>query len=172
MDQEFFNKFFQEDMYNLGTAFMMAKDEFIPLIPSDTHYDWIAKSNTLFGDPELPMYTMEPVEIEVEDIGLYEGLTELTVTVNSGGSPLSGARVCLIQGEWDDPATYAVGTTDGSGTVTLTWPYEMPALPNTARVTVWARITTSTPDSRCREPGHRRHNSGSFPLSPSTPPTL
>ncbi len=87
VDQEFFNKFFQEDMYNLGTAFMMAKDEFIPLIPSDTHYDWIAKSNTLFGDPELPMYTMEPVEIEVEDIGLYEGLTELTVTVNSGGSP-------------------------------------------------------------------------------------
>lgn len=139
VDQEFFNKFFQEDMYNLGTAFMMAKDEFIPLIPSDTHYDWIAKSNTLFGDPELPMYTMEPVDIEVEDFILYEGLTELTITVNSGGSPLSGARVCLIQGEWDDPATYAVGTTDGSGTVTLTWPDIMPALPNTARVTVWAR---------------------------------
>ncbi len=139
VDQEFFAKFFTEDMYQLGVAFMMAKDEFIPLVPSDPHYDWIGKSNTLFGDPELPMYTTEPAVLEVGEFALYEGLSDLAVTVTSGGSPVENARVCLIQGEWDDPVTYAVGLTDGAGMVTLTWPEFMPALPNTARVTVWAR---------------------------------
>ena len=139
VDQEFFAKFFTEDMYTLGTAFMMAKDEFIPLIPSDTHYDWIAKSNTLFGDPELPMYSQVPQDIEVGDVVLYEGLQSLTVTATSQGSPLEGARVCLIQGDWEDPETYAVGVTDGSGSTTLTWSEPMPAIPDEARLTVWAR---------------------------------
>lgn len=139
VDQEFFAKFFTEDMYQLGVAFMMAKDEFIGLIPSDTHYDWIAKSNTLFGDPELPMYTEVPAVMEIDDISLSAGLTGLTVHVTSGGSPLQNARVCLIQGEWYEPETYAVGITDGSGYVTLTWTGEMPSDPGTARLTVWAR---------------------------------
>ncbi len=139
VDQEFFAKFFTEDMYTLGTAFMMAKDEFIPLIPSDTHYDWIAKSNVLFGDPELPMYSQVPQDIEVGDVFLSEGLQTLNVTVSSQGSPLEGARVCLIQGDWEDPETYAVGLTDGAGSVTLTWPEPMPGLPDEARLTVWAR---------------------------------
>ncbi|MFA6619473.1 MAG: C25 family cysteine peptidase, partial [Candidatus Neomarinimicrobiota bacterium] len=139
VDQEFFAKFFTEDMYQLGVAFMMAKDEFIPLIPSDTHYDWIAKSNTLFGDPELPMYTQVPGIIETGDISLIEGQTDLTVAVTSGGSPLENARVCLLQGEWDEPVTYAVGLTNGSGTATLTWPQPLETTPDTVRVTVWAR---------------------------------
>lgn len=138
VDQEFFANFFQEDMYNLGVAYMMAKDEFIALIPSDTHYDWIAKSNTLFGDPELPMYSTVPSEIETGTVYVNEGDESLTVTVTSGGAPLADARVCLLQGEWDSPETYAVGITDASGNVTLTFPL-MPGSPDEARVTVWAR---------------------------------
>jgi len=139
VDQEFFAKFFTEDMYQLGVAYMMAKDEFIPLIPSDTHYDWIAKSNTLFGDPELPMYTVVPAEIETGNIVLCEGDPEATITVTSGGIPLENARVCLLQGEWDDPVTYGVGITDGSGSVTLAFQEPLPGMPDEARVTVWAR---------------------------------
>ena len=138
VDQEFFAKFFQEDMYNLGVAFMMAKDEFIALIPSDTHYDWIAKCNTLFGDPELPMYSTIPSEIEIGTVYVNEGDESLTVTVTSNSSALEGARVCLLQGEWETPVTYSVGITDASGNVTLTFP-SMPGAPNQARVTVWAR---------------------------------
>ncbi|MCK5130876.1 MAG: hypothetical protein KAR40_01825 [Candidatus Sabulitectum sp.] len=139
VDQEFFANFFVDDMYNLGVAYMMAKDDFIALIPSDTHYDWIAKCNTLFGDPELPMYSTTPEEMAIGTIALYEGLENLTVSVTSGGSPLEGARVCLMQGDWDAPETYAVGTTDASGNVTLAWTAGMPASPDEARLTVWAR---------------------------------
>lgn len=139
VDQEFFAKFFTEDMYNLGVAYMMAKDEFISLIPTDTHYDWIAKSNTLFGDPELPMYSAVPDEIQIGDVFLIKDDTELQVSVTSQGSPLEDARVCLLQGDWNDPVTYAVGITDGSGTATLAWIEPMPALPDSARITVWAR---------------------------------
>ena len=139
VDQEFFAKFFTEDMYNLGVAYMMAKDEFISLIPTDTHYDWIAKSSTLFGDPELPMYSAVPAEIQTGSVFVSEGCTDVQISVTSLGSPLEDARVCLLQGTWDDPVTYAVGLTDGSGTVTLTWPEMMPANPDSVRITVWAR---------------------------------
>ncbi len=139
VDQEFFANFFMDDMYHLGVAFMMAKDDFIALVPSDTHYDWIAKSNTLFGDPELPMYTSVPEEIETGLFGVNEGDLSLSVSVTSEGTPLQNARVCLIQGEWDAPITYAVGITDASGNVTLTWPVPMPGSPDQVRLTVWAR---------------------------------
>lgn len=139
VDQEFFAKFFTEDMYILGVAFMMAKDEFIPLIPSDTHYDWIGKSNTLFGDPELPMYLTEPPEIETGTFGINEGDPSFSITVSSQGSPLEDARVCILQGEWDDPVTYGVALTDGSGTATITFDGPFPGYPAEARVTVWAR---------------------------------
>jgi hypothetical protein len=139
VDQEFFANFFVDNMYHLGTAYMMAKDDFVALIPSDTHYDWIAKSNTLFGDPELPMYTTVPGEMEIQAIQLCAGDQSLTVSVSSGGSPLENARVCLLQGNWNNPNTYAVGTTDASGNVTITWAEQMPAVPAAARLTVWAR---------------------------------
>ncbi len=139
IDQEFFANLFDDNMYLLGVAFMMAKDDFIALVPSDTHYDWIAKSNTLFGDPELPMYTEIPAELEIQDIILYEGMENLTVSVSSGGSPLEDARVCLLQGDWENPETYAVGLTDGAGNVTLSWDGGMPGSPVDAKLTVWAQ---------------------------------
>ena len=139
VDQEFFANFFVDDMYLLGVAYMMAKDDFISLIPSDTHYDWIAKSNTLFGDPELPMYTTVPGEMEIQSIELCEGDQDLTVSVSSGGSPLENARVCLLQGDWDDPVTYAVGITDASGNAVLSWADPLPAVPTEVRLTVWAK---------------------------------
>lgn len=139
VDQEFFANFFVDGMYNLGVAYMMAKDDFVSLIPTDTHYDWIAKSNTLFGDPELPMYSSVPLEMETGSIFLAEGDQNLYVSVTSGGAPLVDARVCLLQGEWDAPVTYAVGITDASGSVTLSWADPMPGSPDEARVTVWAR---------------------------------
>lgn len=138
VDQEFFANFFTEDAYHLGDAAMTAKDDFVPLIPSDSHYDWIAKSNTLFGDPELPMWLQVPDSLEIGPLVLNEGATTLQVSVHSGGVPLANARVCLMQGEWDDPVTYVTATTDATGQVTLLFP-ELPGYPATAFLTVWAR---------------------------------
>lgn len=119
VDQEFFAKFFIEDMFYLGQAHAMAKDEFIALIPSDTHYDWIAKSLTLFGDPELPMWTAPPAgDLQVEaPEQINTGSVEVQIIVSDDNGLLENARVCLLQGEWDTPNVYEVGYTDGAGQV-------------------------------------------------------
>ncbi len=139
VDQEFFANFFTEDLYNLGVAHSMAWDEFIPLIPTDTHYDWIAKSITLFGDPELPMWSEPPdgpLQLNGPDT-LSPGLNSITVSVEDNSGPVEDARVCFIQGEWDDTVMYEVDYTDVSGQVqmdiTVTDDYD------TAALTVWSR---------------------------------
>jgi hypothetical protein len=139
VDQEFFANFFTEDLYNLGVAHSMAWDEFIPLIPTDTHYDWIAKSITLFGDPELPMWSEAPdgqLQITGPDT-LSAGLNSVTVTVADNSGSVEDARVCFIQGEWDNSVMYAVDYTNEAGQVTMnitaTDDYD------TAAMTVWSR---------------------------------
>ncbi|MBD3278456.1 MAG: T9SS type A sorting domain-containing protein, partial [Candidatus Aegiribacteria sp.] len=139
VDQEFFAKFFTEDLYHLGVAHAMAWDEYIPLIPSDTHYDWIAKSITLFGDPELPMWTQTPdgdLTVDGPD-ELNVGACNVTVNVSDGSGPLSDARVCFMQGEWDDPSMYEIGYTDASGQVQMD--LTVSDLHDTAAMTVWSR---------------------------------
>jgi hypothetical protein len=139
VDQEFFANFFTEGLYNLGVAHSMAWDEFIPLIPTDTHYDWIAKSITLFGDPELPMWSEAPdgqLQITGPDT-LSPGLNSVTVTVADNSGSVEDARVCFIQGEWDNSVMYAVDYTDAAGQITMninaTDEYD------TAALTVWSR---------------------------------
>ena len=139
VDQEFFANFFTEDLYNLGVAHSMAWDEFIPLIETDTHYDWIAKSITLFGDPELPMWSQEPdgqLQVTGPDT-LSPGLNSVTVTVADNSGSVEDARVCFIQGEWDNSVMYAVDYTDAAGQINMninaTDEYD------TAALTVWSR---------------------------------
>lgn len=139
VDQEFFAKFFTEDLYHLGVAHAMAWDEYIPLIPSDTHYDWIAKSITLFGDPELPMWTQPPdgdLTVDGPD-ELNVGACNVTVDVFDDSGPLSDARVCFMQGEWDDPEMYEIGYTDASGQVQMD--LTVSDQHDTAAMTVWSR---------------------------------
>ena len=139
VDQEFFVKFFTEDLYHLGVAHAMAWDEYIPLIPSDTHYDWIAKSITLFGDPELPMWSQQPEgELIVDGPDqLNVGSCNVTVEVSDDSGPLSDARVCFMQGEWYDPAMYEIGYTDASGQVQMD--LTVSDQHDTAAMTVWSR---------------------------------
>ncbi len=165
VDQEFFKNFFTEDLYHLGVAHAMAWDEFIPLISTDTHYDWIAKSLTLFGDPELPMWLQPPdgpLQIDSPDT-LGVGTSNILVTVTDNSGPVEDARVCIMQGPWDDPSLYAVDYTDGSGqvnmNVTATDDYDTAALTawsrNHSPVTVDLTISgtgISTPDTPHLEP--------------------
>ena len=139
VDQEFFANFFTEDLYNLGVAHAMAWDEFIPLVLSDTHYDWIAKSNTLFGDPELPMWSESPdgpLQIVGPDT-LSVGSNTVTVSVADNSGPVQNARVCFLEGEWDNAAMYAVNYTDASGQVTMN--ISTTDEFDTAALTVWSR---------------------------------
>jgi hypothetical protein len=139
VDQEFFAKFFTEDMYLLGSAHAMAKDEFIPLIPSDTHYDWINKALNLFGDPELPMYSEAPageLQLDVPE-EIAPGQTTVEVGVTDDDGPVDSARVCLMQGPWSEPVAYAVDYTSASGGVSVTADFSQ--TPDSVLVTAWAR---------------------------------
>jgi hypothetical protein len=139
VDQEFFAKFFTEDMYILGVAHAMAKDEYIALIPSDTHYDWINKALNLLGDPELPMYSQAPAGELVMDVPdeIQAGTSSVEVAVSDDNGAVDSARVCIMQGPWDSPDAYAVGYTGSGGTVSLT--ADFAAAPDSVLVTAWAR---------------------------------
>lgn len=139
VDQQFFAEFFVNDMYHLGAAHALAWDEFIPLISSDTHYDWIAKSITLFGDPELPMWLDEPdgaLAMSAPDFAV-EGPNTIVVTLSDGGGPVEGGRVCLMQGGWEDPVAYEVAFTDASGQASVDIVLEVP--PAELSISGWAR---------------------------------
>jgi hypothetical protein len=151
VDQQFFAEFFTGDMYHLGVAHMLAWDEYIGLIPSDTHYDWIAKSITLFGDPELPMWSAVPdgaLDLDAPS-SVAQGTSQVPVAVSDASGPVAGARICVMQGEWDDPAQYVVETTDASGQVLLD--LNTAATPNTVLISAWARdhapVTVEVPVS-------------------------
>lgn len=139
VDQQFFAEFFVNGVYHLGAAHALAWDEFIPLIPSDTHYDWIAKSITLFGDPELPMWSEVPQgALSMECPAHFDvGAQTVTVTLADASGPVEGGRVCVMAGEWDDPAGYAVGFTNAAGQAVIDVTIGEGA--GTATVTGWAR---------------------------------
>lgn len=139
VDQQFFAEFFTEDMYHLGAAHALAWDEFISLIPSDTHYDWIAKSITLFGDPELPMWLQEPygaLQMSLPS-SIPAGGYSLQVSLADAGGPVENGRICVLQGEWDSPAQYVIGFTNSSGQALL--PLDTPSNPPVVKVSAWAR---------------------------------
>jgi hypothetical protein len=139
VDQQFFAEFFVNGMYHLGEAHALAWDEYIALIPSDTHYDWIAKSITLFGDPELPMWSDVPRgELSLGNPDFVNvGPMDITVTLADADGPLEGGRVCILQGAWDDPAAYEVAFTDASGQITIST--VLAASPAELTITGWAR---------------------------------
>ncbi len=67
----------------------------------------------LFGDPEMPLWTQEPEDLEVyypTHIGM-EGEQRFVVQVTRSGFPIGSARVCLQKGG----ELYAVNFTDSRG---------------------------------------------------------
>jgi len=176
VDQEFFAKFFTEDLYNLGVAHSMAWNEFIPLIPTDTHYDWIAKSITLFGDPELPMWSEAPdgpLQLTGPDT-LSVGLNNVTVSVQDNSGAVENARVCFIQGEWDDTEMYEVDYTNASGQVQMD--ITVTDQCDTAALTVWSRnhilLTIDIPVSGTGISSPQTHSRPPFISEPSPNPAI
>lgn len=76
---------------------------------------WTFENYTLLGDPTLPIWTGVPKALSVVSSDLVLGPNELTLVVNEGGFPLSGAQVCLSR-EGED---FAQGFTDETGSVAL-----------------------------------------------------
>jgi hypothetical protein len=73
-------------------------------------------TSNLFGDPELPIWTDVPQNLEVvHPSSLPLGSAPYTVSVTSGGIPVEEATICLWKGE----EVYLVGQTDAAGSIVL-----------------------------------------------------
>jgi len=134
LSRYFYDVMWNDDLYNLGVAHLMGSDEMCP--PSDEYDDWCVKEYNLFGEPELPMWFVDAPNLTASHPSSISEATTFTVTVTSGSSPVSGARVCLQKGNWQTGDIYMVHTTNGSGTATF---YVNPSSTGTISVVAWAR---------------------------------
>jgi hypothetical protein len=113
-DQSFFESIFVTGFTNLGKAHADAKHEFVAESRTDKYMRYVMYGLNLFGDPEMRLWTNSPAELEVtfvSEIGLDPQI--FSVSVTSGGSPVSGATVCLCKID----EVYSVAETDGAGEV-------------------------------------------------------
>jgi len=115
-DVHFFKSLFQENLYNLGVAFSDHKNDGYQDNPGDDYYKYIFTELTLLGDPELPIWTKNPMSMTITHPSqLLVSPSSFTVIVTSGDSPVSQAYVCL----WKGTEIYQRGSTDATGNVTF-----------------------------------------------------
>lgn len=113
-DQYFFRSLFAHNLYKLGAAFSDHKND---AYANDDYYKYIYTELTLLGDPELPIWTEDPLSLTVtHDATLNVGQhTNFPVQVNSGAGPVAGATVCL----WKPNDVYTIAQSNTSGTATF-----------------------------------------------------
>ena len=116
-DVHFFKSLFQENLYHLGAAFSDHKNDGYQDYPGDEYYQYCYTELTLLGDPELPVWTENPMSLTVTHPSqLPVGTSSFTVSVTAAGSPVNQAYVCL----WKGTEIYQRGSTDATGNVTFT----------------------------------------------------
>jgi hypothetical protein len=108
----FFRALYEEGVWRLGTATVRGRFRVDSLYQYRARYiEW-----NLLGDPEMNVWTAVPKRLTVEhDTAIQMAERDFQVTVSAGGTPRSGAIVCVSM----DSAVYAWDTTNGSGQVTL-----------------------------------------------------
>lgn len=134
--QAFYDEYFNNDLFELGIAHATGLDDYHPPSqPYSEYYDWCVKEYNLFGDPELPMWTLESMELTVTHTSAISGNSSILVNVSSGGNPLPGARVCLQKGAWQTGEIYEIDYTDDAGQVEI---YVTPSTTGALEIYVWA----------------------------------
>jgi hypothetical protein len=127
-DRWFFRSLFEQDHHVLGECFSDHKND---AYQEDYYYQYIFYELTLLGDPELPLWTMEPGVLDVSHpMTIPKGTpSSFTVQVAQAGNPMEGALACL----WKGDEVYLTGSTDAAGNVTF---LPEPATPGSMSVTV------------------------------------
>ena len=125
-DRYFFRSLFDQGHHVLGECYSDHKNDGYQY---NTTYQYCFTTLSLLGDPALPIWTENPVAMDVTHPSILPvGTSSFTVHAEDGGSNLSGVLVCL----WKDDEVYMSGTTDSGGDVTLN---PVPATPGTMLVT-------------------------------------
>jgi hypothetical protein len=117
-DVHFFESLFQENLFHLGAAFSDHKNDVMQSHPGDDYYEYCFTELTLLGDPELPVWTVNPAPFVVSHpLVLPLGSSPFTVHVQAtNGSNLGNAYVCL----WKGSEVYQRGFTNSTGNITFT----------------------------------------------------
>lgn len=110
-----YEQFFWGKLSMLGRAGLAAG---LRLATGGVHVLWTVYAQTLFGDPEMPVWTDVPQTQEVAHPASVAWGGTVSVTVRRLGSPVAGHRVTLMGG-WTDssrrPAVYESKTTNSFG---------------------------------------------------------
>ncbi|MFA5032450.1 MAG: C25 family cysteine peptidase [bacterium] len=154
VDTSFYHAVFIDKIKHLGQAHAISKDNFIPNVWWYGYWPWVLYELNLFGDPELPMWTDEPKNLNVTyNATIPQGPNDFTVTVkNAGGTPVESAYVCCMM----DTTIYLRGYTNSSGVVNFSF-----YLPDIDTVL----ITTTAYNYLPKEGYTRTVSSGPYPAS-------
>jgi len=108
----FFKSLYEEGTYRLGDATLRARFRVDSLYHDQTRYmEW-----NLLGDPELNVWTRQPVQTAVQyDSVIVAVPQDFTVLVTGGTGPIADAVVCASM----DSSVYAWAETDSTGHVDL-----------------------------------------------------
>ncbi|MEO0228347.1 MAG: C25 family cysteine peptidase, partial [candidate division WOR-3 bacterium] len=136
LDTTYYAKIFEAGLYKMGQVLAVDKDAWVPYADLGAQYEftrWCLYELNLLGDPELPLWTDIPGNLNVSFPGVIQiGNQNVAVTVTGGGAPVNNALVCLKKGT----ETYAYGYTNSSGQVTLN---VAPTTPGFMDITVTAK---------------------------------
>jgi hypothetical protein len=113
LDREWWRSLFNYDKYILGLTLADCKNRTPPSSNIERHCVW---TFILQGEPAMPLWTDTPTSMTATHPGsLPLGSSSFMVYVESGGSPVISAYVCL----WKEGEVYLTGTTNASGNVTF-----------------------------------------------------
>jgi len=121
IDTCFYHELFKEE-YNyhdhIGVAHAFSKDGYVSEVNWSSTWAWCIYELSLFGDPEMPLWTDIPEELTVtHDPVIPIGVSSFSVSVTDGISGVEGAFVCLYK----EGEVYARGYTDAFGDINLTF---------------------------------------------------
>ncbi len=119
-DYRFWEQMLDEGHYHPGEALYKSKSDYIGDRPLFTRGVWknLLQYN-LMGDPEVPIWTQVPGELNVTYPIPLASPGSPTFTVKDGsGNPVPGATVCLMNGS----NFFGVGTTGASGDCQISIP--------------------------------------------------
>jgi hypothetical protein len=129
VDQGIFNAMFNLKIRPLGAALAYGKYQFYLTYGVQNEYQgWNCQA-----DPALEIWTDTPKTLVVtHPVTVPIGASDILVEVESGGTPVYGARVCA----YSESGVYQLGTTDAQGATTLS---VNPTAAGTLYVTVTGR---------------------------------
>lgn len=114
--KEFFRLLYEDSVTAIGELQARQKLPFVGFSTFDGVHRWTQMTLLLLGDPELRVYTGLPRTLNVIHPGAIQASDSLfLVHVQTGGSPLPGARVTAYR-PGDE---FSTGLTDGAGNIVL-----------------------------------------------------